>query len=525
LKQKKNWTSQSSWVWTLGKGESSNVHLLQSRRVTPLLFPWKRPSYGKSGLGGKLKAVPSISKGSSLSLIRKKLKRLQKRDTVYTKSSNGFSLHRSGVLSIGGSNLKWTKSIEKRSKQASEEITMAVAAAERKKREAKGIGDVVASVSKANAARRSSKPARGIKLRARKSRQATGERIVQVGLFRYKMDPSKRTLQMIPAEGSTCSFNTSSASNTIDTAKLATPRRVSIGGDEYLRVGNGNQLVRDPKKVCRVLASEKVRWSLHTARCRLAKRQQYCQFFTRFGKCNKEDGKCPYIHDREKVAVCTKFLKGACFNAICELTHKIIPERMEDCSYFLKGFCTNEKCPYRHVNVNPKAPVCDGFLKGYCAEGDKCNKKHTYVCPQYAATSECPERLSCKLHHPKKKDKSKGSSKRKGGIISKRRYFVTDGLGISELASTLFRFHSEEQTALDLPSRALECVEFISLDSIEEDVDDSNLICGALSPMKRSEADFLSSIGLPVADIDLMIKPVRLLRKEQAVDTSMGQGY
>ena len=118
-----------------------------------------------------------------------------------------------------------------------------------------------------------------------------------------------------------------------------------------------------------MLASEKVRWSLHTARLRLARKKKYCQFFTRFGKCNKDDGKCPYIHDPSKIAVCTKFLKGSCSDPNCKLTHKVprlsdrhnfilflvvsilsvfilpwlylhkqvIPERMQDCSYFLQG--------------------------------------------------------------------------------------------------------------------------------------------------------------------------------------------
>lgn len=127
-------------------------------------------------------------------------------------------------------------------------------------------------------------------------------------------------------------------------------------------MGNGNQLVRDPKKRTRALANEKVRWSLHNVRLRLAKKKKYCQFFTRFGKCNKDDGKCPYVHDPSKVAVCTKFLNGLCANENCKLTHKVvllshcyricltetsnclylfltqvIPERMPDCSYFLQG--------------------------------------------------------------------------------------------------------------------------------------------------------------------------------------------
>lgn len=112
----------------------------------------------------------------------------------------------------------------------------------------------------------------------------------------------------------------------------------------YLRVGNGNQLVRDPKAASRALASEKVRWSLHNARSRGVKKQQYCQFFTKFGKCNKESGKCLYIHDPEKVAVCTKFLKGDCTDVNCLLTHKVCfspkssPPVYGDVSYLWKHF-------------------------------------------------------------------------------------------------------------------------------------------------------------------------------------------
>eukprot|EP01018_Ginkgo_biloba_P019123 Gb_37874 [translate_table: standard] len=521
LKQKKHGILQSSWVWTLSGARlsSTSIPLLQSKRVVPSLFPWKRPSYGRTGRLGKIKAVPDVNKGSSLSLISKKLKRLRKRDTVYTKSVDGFSLHRSGVLSLGGSNLKWTKSIEKRSKQANEEATMAVAAAEKKKREEKeAVVEACTTTTKTKAARRAAcKAARGIKLCAR-------ERIIHVGLFRYKMDPSKRTLQRIADEESTHGTDASTASGTIGSAKLFTPRRLSIGGDEYLRVGNGNQLVRDPKTVSRALASEKVRWSLHTARCRLAKKQQYCQFFTRFGKCDKEGGKCPYIHDREKVAVCTNFLKGTCSNVNCKLTHKVIPERMQDCSYFLQGFCTNENCPYRHVNVNPKARVCDGFLKGYCADGDKCNKKHTYVCPQYAATGDCPERLNCKLHHPKKKDKPKSSSGCKSSTKSIRRYFVAGSLGISESASALLSMHYSEQRGPEISSRLVECAEFISLDVSGEAAICNDTTEGAMDPGQRAESDFFSNLRLPAEDIDMLIKPVRLLQKGQVANSSIDKG-
>nr|GMD89970.1 Zinc finger CCCH domain-containing protein 7 [Ipomoea batatas] len=127
----------------------------------------------------------------------------------------------------------------------------------------------------------------------------------------------------------------------------------------------------------------------------LAKKKKYCQFFTRFGKCNKDNGKCPYIHDPSKIAV--------------------IPERMQDCSYFLQGLCSNESCPYRHVNVNPNSSVCEGFLRGYCSDGNEWRKKHTYVCLDFEATGNCPQGSKCKQASPSKKQKEGNKT---GGSIS-----------------------------------------------------------------------------------------------------------
>jgi hypothetical protein len=36
---------------------------------------------------------------------------------IYTVSTDGFSLRKSGVLSVGGSSLKWSRSLEKRSQK------------------------------------------------------------------------------------------------------------------------------------------------------------------------------------------------------------------------------------------------------------------------------------------------------------------------------------------------------------------------------------------------------------------------
>ena len=80
---------------------------------------------------------------------------------------------------------------------------------------------------------------------------------------------------------------------------------------------------------------------------------------------DKEDSRCPYNHDPEKVAICKQFLKGTCSSLDCRLTHKVISEQLPDCLNFLLGFCTLEGCPYRHVNVSPNTPICDGFLKEF----------------------------------------------------------------------------------------------------------------------------------------------------------------
>ncbi|KEH40503.1 zinc finger CCCH domain protein, putative [Medicago truncatula] len=286
-------SSRASLVWTLGSKNSSgnDRDSRHYQKVLPLLSPWKRTTYLRSFIHNSASSFNSCS----LSAVGKKLLLLRKRDTVYTRSTRGFSLWKSKVLGIGGSSLKWSKSIEKHSKKANEEATLAVAAVEKKKREKKDPACV--------------------------GPQTKRERIFRVGSVRYRMDPSRRTLQRISDDES---LSSASIGTSLVSKRGYIPRRLVIGNDEYVRIGNGNQLIRDPKKRTRKLAIEKVRWSLHTARQRLARKQKYCQFFTRFGKCNKDGGKCPYIHDPSKIAVCTKFLNGLCSSPNCKLTHKVL---------------------------------------------------------------------------------------------------------------------------------------------------------------------------------------------------------
>ncbi|CAB4008043.1 zinc finger CCCH domain-containing 3-like, partial [Paramuricea clavata] len=105
-----------------------------------------------------------------------------------------------------------------------------------------------------------------------------------------------------------------------------------------------------------------------------SKSEEYCMFYNKFGKCTKHtQGKCPYIHDPTKIAVCTRFLRGKCqqMDGTCPFSHKIDKEKMPICQYFLKGKCNRDDCPYSHVNVGRQAVVCEDFLKGYCALGIK----------------------------------------------------------------------------------------------------------------------------------------------------------
>ncbi|RLN12796.1 hypothetical protein C2845_PM09G19320 [Panicum miliaceum] len=264
--QMKNAVGSFSHVWTLSGQHPRRESFVGTShmKVFPRILPWKRKMFCQNFRS----SYSSLLNTSSLGIVRKLLQ-TRKRSTIYTVSTDGFSLRKSGVLSLGGSSLKWSRSLEKHSQKVNEEATLAVAEVERKKRE-------------------------------------------------------KRKRQSLRNKGRNDQYSALVAANQLrNNNRASSESRVSSTCNEYVRVNKGNQLVRNPKKVIRMLASEKVRWSLHTVRTRLAKKQQYCQFFTRFGECKKSGGKCPYIHDRAKVAICTKFLKGLCSNTSCKLTHKV----------------------------------------------------------------------------------------------------------------------------------------------------------------------------------------------------------
>ncbi|XP_072458936.1 zinc finger CCCH domain-containing protein 3 isoform X2 [Notamacropus eugenii] len=158
----------------------------------------------------------------------------------------------------------------------------------------------------------------------------------------------------------------------------------------------------------RSIASRAIQRSLaiiRQARQKKEKKRDYCMYYNRFGKCNRGQH-CPYIHDPEKVAVCTRFLRGTCkkTDGTCPFSHHVSKEKMPVCSYFLKGICNNSDCPYSHVYVSKKAEVCVDFLKGYCPMGEKCKKKHMLLCPDFSRKGSCPRGLQCQLlHRPRKR--------------------------------------------------------------------------------------------------------------------------
>ncbi|KAI5109399.1 zinc finger CCCH domain-containing protein 3, partial [Silurus meridionalis] len=183
--------------------------------------------------------------------------------------------------------------------------------------------------------------------------------------------------------------------------------------------------------ISRHVASRAVQKSLAIIRQANQKKQQaknYCMYYNRFGKCNRGTA-CPFIHDPDKVAVCTRFLRGTCkqTDGTCSFSHKVSKEKMPVCSYFLKGICNNSSCPYSHVYVSRKAAVCQDFIRGYCPQGEKCKKKHTLVCPDFSRTGVCSQGTKCKLQHRQRVKRagsslSSGSGKRARSRESTKRH-------------------------------------------------------------------------------------------------------
>uniref|UniRef100_A0A3P9LNW5 Zinc finger CCCH domain-containing protein 3 n=1 Tax=Oryzias latipes TaxID=8090 RepID=A0A3P9LNW5_ORYLA len=204
-----------------------------------------------------------------------------------------------------------------------------------------------------------------------------------------------------------------------------------------------------PSQVC---VDRAVQRSIAIIRQARQKKQQkqYCMYYNRFGKCNRGTS-CTFIHDPDKVAVCTRFLRGTCKreDGTCPFSHKVSKEKMPVCSYFLKGICNNSDCPYSHVYVSSKAEVCEDFVKGYCPEGEKCKKKHTLVCSDFFKTGSCSRGSRCKLQHRQRLKRTSSNTSSTPGK----------------------RTRSKEPQKRTLPTGLLALPSFISLSSSPEEAD------------------------------------------------------
>lgn len=225
---------------------------------------------------------------------------------------------------------------------------------------------------------------------------------VTVRGVKFAVDGHGRSLKRVTQPGT--SDGKGAGTSAVKSSQVS---RIDIGGVTYIQTKPGT-LERVASVKSRMAAARVVNKTVQQAavkkykkdNTRVKKKKKYCMFYNRFGKCNKK-GDCPYIHDPEKVAVCTRFLRGTCKVKDCPFSHKVSKDKMPVCSYFLKGVCNRDSCPYLHVNVNKDAEICGEFLKGYCPRAEKCTKKHILKCPEFAKTGVCSKGENCKLQHRK----------------------------------------------------------------------------------------------------------------------------
>ena len=238
--------------------------------------------------------------------------------------------------------------------------------------------------------------------------QQPASAVVNIDGVKFKVSENGRKLNRLDLQPSTSSAATGPPPSSQRGApvRCSISRKLYVEGEEYVEdEDDPGTLVRSRNSMTRASITNARNRSINTILKSQTRSRQYCMFFNKFGKCNKrEKGVCPYIHDREKVAVCRKFLAGNCHNERCLLSHKAAPEKMPSCKFFLEGLCTKgDDCPYRHVKVNEAAEVCPDYLKGFCPAGDDCKRRHVNACPHFEARGACPRGDKCPLPHNAKR--------------------------------------------------------------------------------------------------------------------------
>ena len=156
---------------------------------------------------------------------------------------------------------------------------------------------------------------------------------IQVGNHSFKVSATGKALERVrPVPAAAASGGAKGAPAAASTAKADQPKvpsRMLIGGRTFVSQGGGEVLVRDKNEAKKMVANRSSKRSLTYIRKKQKKSKQPCMFYCKFGKCSKQaEGTCPYIHDKAKIHVCRKFLKGECFDEECLLSHTVAPDKM-----------------------------------------------------------------------------------------------------------------------------------------------------------------------------------------------------
>lgn len=87
------------------------------------------------------------------------------------------------------------------------------------------------------------------------------------------------------------------------------PNRLHLGGYTYTKIKPG-YLVKSNAANVRTLCTKAVKTSINRLLLKNRKKiSKNCMFYCKYGKCNKE-GSCPFVHDPDKIAICTRFVQN-----------------------------------------------------------------------------------------------------------------------------------------------------------------------------------------------------------------------
>lgn len=256
------------------------------------------------------------------------------------------------------------------------------------------------------------------------------QRCLTIRGTRFTLDPSGTKLRKMP-------------SVEIEEPHPAKLGRIDIGGLTYMPKTDGTFVRTDNHRTRSYLSLTKHK-SIQVLATKMRKCNVPCPIYRRLGKCMAfVRGKCPKLHDKNQIMICSKFLKGECVSEDCLLSHNVSLQKMPVCHFFLEGRCTKNDCPYLHKKVSEKERICEDFLKGFCPLADKCSRRHKFICPEMDRFGMCKQ-TNCPYPHSRRNVKGKqhetavverinpsesvpvAKASEQGGPISAQRYYFSN---------------------------------------------------------------------------------------------------